>query len=46
MFYEVTTKREFRWRVISHECDRIELFSNTNGKWVIAILTKKIKKKV
>jgi hypothetical protein len=46
MFYDVNTKKEYRWRVISFECEKIDLFSNTNGKWVVAALKKKIKRKV
>ena len=46
MFYNVQTEQSYRWRVISNESDGIELFSNTNGRWVIAIIKKKIKRKV
>ena len=46
MFYNVQTEQSYRWRVISNESDGIELFSNTNGRWVIAIIKKKILRQI
>lgn len=46
MFVEVPSKREIKWRNIPFDCDKCDLFSNTNGKWVCAIMKKRVKKKV